>query len=129
MVFENRLILEILESETLSDYELVLNILKEFRAKGVRIAVDDFGSGYSNFEHILKLNPDFIKIDGSLTKNIIEDDRTYTLIKAICEFSQKLEIKVIAEFVSTQEIFLALKELGIDEYQGFYFSIPSTELL
>ncbi|WP_373001358.1 EAL domain-containing protein [Sulfurimonas sp.] len=126
---ENRLILEILESETVSDYELVINVLKEFRDKGVRIAIDDFGSGYSNFEHILKLDPDFIKIDASLTKNILEDDRTYTLIKAICEFSHKLDIKVIAEFVSTQEIFLALKELGIDEYQGFYFSIPSTKLL
>ncbi|PHQ65200.1 MAG: REC domain-containing phosphodiesterase [Sulfurimonas sp.] len=126
---ETRLILEILESETVSDYELVINILKKFREKGVRIAIDDFGSGYSNFEHILKLNPDFIKIDGSLTQNIIEDNRTHTLIKAICDFSQKLEIKVIAEFVSTQEIFYALKDLGIDEYQGFYFSIPSTELL
>ena len=126
---EKRVIMEILESELVSDYKLVIDVIEGFRKKGVRIAIDDFGSGYSNFEHILRLKPDFIKIDGSLTKNIIEDPRTFTLIKAISEFSKELDIKVIAEYVSSKEIFDALKELSIDEYQGYYFSIPSQQLM
>lgn len=126
---QNRLVIEVLESETVSDYELIIDVLKEFRKKGVKVAIDDFGSGYSNFEHILKLDPDFLKIDASLTKNILKDQRTFTLIKAITEFSQELNIKVIAEYVSTKEIFDKLKSLSIDEYQGYYFSIPSQELM
>lgn len=126
---QKRLILEILECEMVEDYELLISALKGFRKKGVRIAIDDFGSGYSNFEHILRLKPEYLKIDSSLIKNILNDHRTYTLVKAIAEFSKELNIKVVAEFVCSQEIFIALRSLDIDEYQGYYFSIPSKELI
>lgn len=123
-----RLIMEVLESEMVSDYEKVLTILESFKKVGVRVAVDDFGSGFSNFEHILKLNPDYIKIDASLIKNILADEKSFTLVKAISEFSKELGIKVIAEYVSSKEIFDMLNTLSIDEYQGFHFSIPSRNL-
>ena len=126
---EKRVIIEVLEVEIVSNYDLVIEILNEFRKKGVRIAIDDFGSGYSNFEHILQLNPDYIKIDSSLVKNILQSEASYTLVKAIAEFSKELNIKVIAEYVSSKEIFDKLKLLPIDEYQGYYFSIPSKEIL
>ncbi|MBU1658734.1 EAL domain-containing protein [bacterium] len=123
-----RLIMEILESEVIKDYEVVIGVLEGFRKLGVRIAIDDFGSGFSNFEHILKLNPDYIKIDGSLIKNILEDEKSFTLVRAISEFSKELGIKVIAEFVSSKEIFETLSAISIDQYQGYYFSIPSKDL-
>ncbi|MFT5662053.1 MAG: diguanylate cyclase (GGDEF)-like protein [Sulfurimonas sp.] len=123
-----RLIMEVLESEVVSDYEMVTDILNSFRKYGVRVAIDDFGSGFSNFEHILKLNPDYIKIDSSLIKNILTEEKPFTLVKAIAEFSKKLGIKVIAEHVSSKEIFDILKELSIDEYQGYHFSVPSKSL-
>lgn len=123
-----RLIMEILESEVVSDYKMVSAILDAFRERGVRVAIDDFGSGFSNFEHILNLNPDYIKIDASLIKEILNNQNSFTLVKAISEFSKELGMKVIAEYVSTKEIFEALKELSIDEYQGFYFSVPSQSL-
>ena len=126
---EKRVIIEVLEVEILSNYDLVIKILNKFREKGVRIAIDDFGSGYSNFEHILKLSPDYIKIDSSLVRNILQSEASYTLVKAIAEFSKELNIKVIAEYVSSKEIFDKLKVLPIDEYQGYYFSIPSKEIL
>ena len=59
---------------------------------------------------------------------MIIDKKSFTLVKAIAEFSKELGIKVIAEFVSSKEIFDALKTLSIDEYQGFYFSVPSRSL-
>lgn len=108
----HKVVFEILESEVVSDYELVIDVLKDFKLKGVRIAIDDFGSGYSNFEHILKLQPDFIKIDASLIKNILVDERTATLVKAIVDFSKELGMRVIAEYVETKEIYELLKTYG-----------------
>ena len=124
----DRLVVEVLETEILSDYELVIQQINSLKKYGVRVAIDDFGSGFSNFEHILKLNPDYIKIDSSHIKNILTDEKSYTLVKAIAEFSKELGIKVIAEFVSSKEIFEALQDFSIDEYQGYYFSIPSQDL-
>ena len=120
----NKLILEVVESEYIQDFELVKNFISIFRKMGVRIAIDDFGSGYSNFSHILELRPEYIKIDGSLIKNILTDLDTFVLVEAIINFSKKLNIKVIAEFVSSKEIYEKLFELGVDEFQGYYFSEP-----
>lgn len=124
----NRLIIEILESEMVSNYEVLIGVLNRLREHKIRIAIDDFGSGFSNFEHILKLNPDYLKIDASLIKTIDQDSRLHTLVKAITGFSKELGIKVIAEYVSSKEIFDVLAPIGIDEYQGFYFSIPSEKI-
>ena len=124
-----RLTIEILESETVKNYELVTEVITALREYEIKVAIDDFGTGFSNFEHILMLNPDFIKIDGSLIKDIVGNTRSLTLVRAITEFSKELGIKVVAEFVSSKEIFETLRELSIDTYQGFYFSVPSETLL
>nr|MBL0707479.1 EAL domain-containing protein [Sulfurimonas sp.] len=124
-----RVIFEITESESISNYEVVKKFIKRFRAYGVKIAIDDFGSGFSNFDHILEVEPEYIKIDGSLVKNIDIDKKAYVLVSAIVGFSHKLGIKVIAEYVHSRLIFEILKDLDVDEYQGFYFSEPKQELL
>ncbi len=119
-----RAIFEITESENIADYSLVKKFIYRFRAYGIRIAIDDFGSGFSNFEYILEIEPDYLKIDGSLVQNIDTDNKAYILVKAIVQFSHELGIKVIAEYVHSQIIFDMLKKLDVDEYQGFYFSEP-----
>ena len=119
-----RAVFEIVENENMENYEDMKKFIKRFRKYGVKIAIDDFGSGFSNFEHILELKPDYLKIDGSLVKNIDADERSYTLVAAIVEFSHKLGIKVIAEYVRNETIFEMLKVLDVDEYQGYYFSEP-----
>lgn len=121
----HRLILEILESEMVSDYEAIIAVKNRLKKYNIRIAIDDFGSGFSNFEHILKLDPNYLKIDSSLIKTIDKNARLRTLVKAIIGFSKELNMKVIAEFVSSKEIFHVLEELDVDEYQGFYFSVPA----
>lgn len=121
----HRLILEILESEMVSDYEAIIAVKNRLKKYNIRIAIDDFGSGFSNFEHILKLDPNYLKIDSSLIKTIDKSARLRTLVKAIIGFSKELNIKVIAEFVCSKEIFHILEELDVDEYQGYYFSVPS----
>jgi diguanylate cyclase (GGDEF)-like protein len=120
----NRLIFEITESEDIKNYAYLESFIDTFREIGVRIAIDDFGSGFSNFTQILKIRPDYIKIDGSIVKDIDINEESYILTKAITTFSKQLGMKVIAEFISSEEIYKKTYDLGIDEFQGFYFSEP-----
>jgi len=123
-----RTVFEITESESIENYDDVKVFIQSFRKFGVRFAIDDFGTGFSNFEYILEIEPDYLKIDGSLVKKIDTDEKSYILVQAIVKFSHKLGIKVIAEYVCSETIFLMLKELDVDEYQGFYFSEPLEEI-
>jgi len=119
-----RLIIEILETESIEDLEVMQLFIKEIRTFGVRVAIDDFGTGHSNFSNIIAIDPDYIKIDGSFIKNIDTDHTSYTLVKGIVNSSKDLNIKTIAEFVHKKEVFDIVKDLGVDEFQGYYFSEP-----
>ncbi len=119
-----RCIFEIVESDAIEDYEVTRRFVTRFRALGVRFAIDDFGSGYANFTHIMELEPDYVKIDGSLVKEILSDNKSLVLVRSITQFAHDLGIKVIAEFVASKEIFELLLEIGVDEFQGFYFGKP-----
>lgn len=125
---EERVIIEITESQSVDNYSKLKSFVERFKRHGVRFAIDDFGSGYSNFQHILEIEPDYIKIDGSLIKDIDNDPRANILTHAITRFSHELGIKVIAEFVHSEAIFSILKDFGVDEFQGFYFSEPLLEI-
>ena len=119
-----KLIIEILETEFIEDLGVMNTFIEDFKHYGVRIAIDDFGTGHSNFSNILDLNPDYIKIDGSFIKNIDTDKKSYSLVKGIIESAKELNIKTIAEFVHSKEVFDVTFNLGIDEFQGYYFSEP-----
>ena len=120
----SRLIIEILETESIEDLEIMQKFVKEVREFGVRIAIDDFGTGHSNFSNIIAIEPDYIKIDGSFIKNIHKDTKAYSLVKGIISSAKELNIKTIAEFVHNKEVFDILTDLGVDEFQGYYISEP-----
>ncbi len=124
----HHVIFEIVESQNIQDYTLVNDFIAEFEALGVRFAIDDFGTGFSNFSHICELSPHFIKIDGSLIKNLDTDKKSYELVKAIVFFSKELGIKTIAEFVHSKEVFDVTYDLGIDFFQGYYFGAPKAQI-
>jgi len=117
-------VFEILESESFKNYDKLNKFVKEFKEYGVLFAIDDFGSGYSNYKEILELKPNYLKIDGSLIKNIISSKENLILIDSILFLTKMLGIKTTAEFVENEEIFKKLRALGIDEFQGYYFSKP-----
>lgn len=119
-----RVIIEILESQNIKSYKILRSIILRFRHLGVRIAIDDFGSGYSNFQQILDIHPEYIKIDESLIKNIDIDSHAFILTKSITSFFHELNIKVIAEHIHSKEVYDVLKKLDVDEYQGYYFFEP-----
>ena len=118
-----KLIVEILESESINDFELVKDFIFNMKKRGVKIAIDDFGSGYSNFVVVLDLSPDYIKIDASLIQNI-NNSKYQDIVKMIINFSHRYGIKVIAEYVDSKEVFEKLLKLGVDEFQGYYFCEP-----
>lgn len=125
-----RIIFEILEDESLEDKEKFFDFVNYVKALGSRIAIDDFGAGYSNFSYMLELNPDIIKIDGSLIKNIDTDRNSYIITNAIINFTKLLKIETIAEYVHSEDVFTIVEELGINYFQGFLFSeaIPQSEI-
>lgn len=122
-----KVVFEILEDENIKDYDLLILFVDQIKNLGCKVAIDDFGSGYSNFEHILKMNIDYLKIDASLIKNIATDENSYKITKTIVEFAKNLNLKTIAEYVENKEIFDLTKELGVNYSQGYYFSAPISD--
>ena len=120
-----RIVFELVESEDMHSLLELNDFISYLKSTGAKIAIDDFGTGYSNFAYLMDLEPDYLKIDGSLIKNIDHDQRSYNIVKTIVTFARSLNIKVIAEFVHSEEVLEVCKELNIDEFQGFYFSEPS----
>ena len=120
----NRIIFELLEDENVSNLKVIKSFIKEVKSKGVQIAIDDFGAGYSNFERILDFDPDILKIDGSLVKNIATDQFSRNIVETIVLFAKKQNIETIAEYVENEAIFNTLNEIGVDYSQGYYFGKP-----
>ncbi|RXJ59938.1 putative bifunctional diguanylate cyclase/phosphodiesterase [Candidatus Marinarcus aquaticus] len=121
----SRLGIEIVESEDIINCPDAKENLLMLKNLGYKIFIDDFGSGYSNFIYLTQIKTDYIKIDGEIIKNILTDRVSYLLVKNIVEFSKEANIKVIAEYVSNEEIFSEIQMLGVDYAQGYYFSKPA----
>ncbi len=127
--YGNLFILELLENEELKvDDDKILQRIKYFQNLGCKIALDDFGSGYSNFNYLLTLEPDIVKIDGSLISQITKSPNAKKMVQSIILFTKHMGIDTIAEFIEDEEIFKMVKELGIDFGQGYYIGKPSPRL-
>lgn len=120
----SRVVFELLEDEDVKDFAVIKRFIKKVKNLGVMIAIDDFGAGYSNFERLLEFEPDILKIDGSLIKNIANDSYSRNIVETIVSFAKKQNIITIAEFVENEEIFNILNNLGVDYSQGYYFGEP-----
>lgn len=116
-----RMFIEILENKSI-DYKKVELSIQKLKLFGYKICIDDFGTGYSNLSHLLNLSIDYLKIDGSIIKEIHHDRRAYSIVKTFALFCRQNNIEVIAEFIDNQEIVDILKSFGVQYGQGFYFS-------
>ena len=124
----SRITFELLESEAILDFNKVSRFINEIKRMGAKVAIDDFGSGYSNFAYIISLKVDYIKIDGSLIENIATDNTSMIAVETIVGLAKRLGIKTIAEYVFSSTILTHVKRLGIDYSQGFLIDKPSTDL-
>lgn len=118
-------VFEILEDESFSDLQVLKKFLDEVRRFGVKIAIDDFGIGYSNFMAIAQIAPDYIKIDGSIVKNIMSDELCKKVLENIVFLGKQLEVQIIAEFVENNSIQEEIERHQIHYSQGYCFSRPS----
>lgn len=119
-----RVVFEILESEALHDHSDVINFIQMVKEYGCNIAIDDFGSGYSNFNYLLALDIDIIKIDGSLIQHIDTNPQARMIVETIVEFAKKARKTTIAEFVCTEAVYNIAKNIGIDYSQGYFTGKP-----
>ena len=124
----HRVVLEIVESEGIDNDEEVERFIRQVKGYGCKIAVDDFGTGYSNFSYLTRLDIDYIKIDGSLIKDIDSDPTHFATVETIVYFAKKMGLRTIAEFVEDEAVYQKLCELGVDFSQGYYFGKPTEEV-
>lgn len=118
-----RIVLEVTEHEIINDLALFQQALAPLRST-VRVAVDDAGAGYSGLRHILDVEPDIIKLDMSLTRNIDKDPARYALATALISFSRKIGSQIVAEGVETAGELQTLQQLGAHSAQGYYLQRP-----
>ena len=116
--------LEITESAVMENPEKAIPILEGWKKKGVSIAIDDFGKGYSSLAYLKKLPLDSLKIDRTFVKNLIANPEDAAITTAIIAMAHSLKLTVVAEGVETEEQLAFLQELGCDEAQGYLFSRP-----
>lgn len=115
---------ELLEEEKIEKIDLLRTYISAIHATGARFALDDFGSGYSNFLHVLSLDIDIIKIDGSLIKDIDVSEISRALVTSITAFARASHKEVVVEYVHNQEVLEVVKALNIHFVQGYYLGKP-----
>jgi diguanylate cyclase (GGDEF)-like protein len=123
-----RITFELLESEEITNYEAVEHFIKLVKPLGCKIAIDDFGAGYSNFVHLLSLDIDIIKIDGSLIRHLDSDPKAQLLVETIAIFAHKMGKKTVAEFVENDAILSLLNQYEIDYAQGYLLGKPAASI-
>ncbi|WP_420860992.1 sensor domain-containing phosphodiesterase [Algirhabdus cladophorae] len=122
----SRIVLEVTEHAVVEDYHLLLSELQLLRERGIRLAVDDAGAGYSGLQHIVQLQPDIIKLDISLTAKIDRDVVRKSLGSALVRFAKETGARIVAEGIETEAEFATLCKLGVDLGQGYLLGKPDT---
>lgn len=120
----SRVGLEIVESEQIKDFNRMIEACDRFRQLGATIIVDDFGSGYSNIDEIIRLEPGIIKLDGSLIKTIDVDPKQRKIASQLIRLCNVFEAKTVAEFVHNKAVCDIATDIGVDYLQGFYLGEP-----
>ncbi|QIB35967.1 sensor domain-containing phosphodiesterase [Ancylobacter pratisalsi] len=119
-----QVVIEITEHALIEDYQKIITSLSAFRARGFKLAVDDAGAGYSCLQHILQLQPDLIKLDMSLTRDIDSDPARKALASALVSFSRETGSRIIAEGVETEAELMTLRAIGVEKAQGYLLGRP-----
>jgi EAL domain-containing protein (putative c-di-GMP-specific phosphodiesterase class I) len=119
-----RLIVEVTEHDAINDYEDTRRYLSRLRLQGARIAVDDVGAGYASLKHLLLLQPDMIKLDTSLTRDVHKSPKQQAMVQTLVDFADEVGAVVLAEGVEVPEQIPALVEAGVSLGQGWHLGVP-----
>lgn len=127
--YSSNVIIELLETEEILDFVLLNNFIEKVKSNNAKIAIDDFGSGYSNFNYIMNLDVDIVKLDSCLIENICIDHHSIVIVSNIVKTIQELGLEVVAENVFSKEIALILIKHEVDYLQGFHIGKANKDIL
>ena len=119
---------EITERDTVKNIAVLERLVGELKQDGFKLAIDDFGSGFSSFQYLRRFPVDYVKIEGDFIVNILDNDRDRAFVQTIRQLANDLDIQVIAEHVEDAEVLAVLKEIGIEYAQGYYIGRPASTL-
>ncbi|GAB1535308.1 hypothetical protein ADMFC3_09390 [Geovibrio sp. ADMFC3] len=119
-----RLVIEIVESQELVNIDETNRIFEKFKSGGAKISIDDFGAGFSNFDYLMNIRADYLKIDASIVKRVEDDESSREIIASIVSLGRHSGMKTVAEFISNKNIAREIALLGVDYGQGYYFGKP-----
>lgn len=122
---KHRVVLEVTEHAEVKDYDALLAAMRPLRQSGIRLAIDDAGAGYSSFQHIIRLNPDIIKLDMSLTRAVDKDLGRQALASALSFFARSTGSEIVAEGIESHSEFATLPTLGVTKGQGYLLGRPA----
>ena len=124
----NNIVFEITETENIKNLNSFFKIINKFKNNNYQFSIDDFGTGYSSIYYLKNIPANFLKIDGSFIKDINEKQENLYVVKSIINMARAFNLKVIAEFVESEEILQTIKTLDVDFAQGYYISEPKSEI-
>lgn len=125
----DHIIFEVTESEKVEDLVHLREIVKHYKQRGFKTAIDDFGAGYSGLNFLADMQTDYIKLDMALIRDIDKDRIRQAIVRGILQVCCEIGAYVIAEGVETKDELVVLQELGIDLVQGYYFAKPAFQSL
>ena len=121
--------IELLEYEVLENDERFIKNLQKIKEFGVKIAIDDFGAGFANYNVFQTFPIDIIKIDASIVKNIDSSTVSESIVKSILLLTNELGLETVAEFVHSKDVYEKVKDLGVTNVQGFYLGEPKEKII
>ena len=124
-----QIIFEFTENEYITDLSHVREIVRHYKERGFLTALDDFGAGYAGLNLLADIGTDLIKLDMALVRGINADRRRQAVVRAVMSLCHELGTQVIAEGIETREEYLALRDLGVELFQGYYFARPAFRAL
>ncbi|HEY5761700.1 MAG TPA: EAL domain-containing protein [Rhodocyclaceae bacterium] len=119
-----RIVFEITERETIKNMAVLEKFIASLKQDGFKLAIDDFGSGFSSFHYVKRFPIDILKIEGDFVLNMVNSDKDRALVRSIVALAKELGIRTVAEYVETEAVFDAVQELGIDLGQGHHIGRP-----
>jgi EAL domain-containing protein (putative c-di-GMP-specific phosphodiesterase class I)/DNA-binding response OmpR family regulator len=120
-------VIEITENSVIDDFDRMRDMVRQLRAHGFRVAIDDAGAGYAGLQTMVEIEPDFIKLDMSLIRGVDTSVVKQRLVRTLRDFCREAAITLIAEGIETARQLETLRELGVTHGQGFLFGLPGTE--
>ena len=124
-----RIVFEITERDTVKNLSLLERFLSELKLEGFKLAIDDFGSGFSSFHYLRRFPIDFLKIEGDFIANMLTSPKDRAVVTSIKSLAQEMGITIVAEYVESQEVLDELHVMGVHLAQGYYVGKPARHVI